>query len=168
MPVLEIGALVPDEIVVEVAATYLERKKKEGCSGVLLDGFPRTLPQAEALDETLDTLGLPITGAVLMDADRELIVTRLTGRRVCKSCGDTFHVVNIPPKVEGVCDACGGDLEHRKDDSVETVQARLEVYDEQTAPLIAFYDAKGLLGRTMLDGNIAGDYRQVKEAMDLE
>ena len=163
---LSTGSLVPDEIVVEVAANYLKNKKKEGCNGMLLDGFPRTVPQAEALEKTLNELDLPLTGAVLLDADWDLLITRLTGRRVCKGCGATYHIVNIPPKVEGICDNCGGPLHQREDDSSETVKNRLDIYEEQTAPLIAFYESKGLLSRTQMSGDFADDYRQIREAVE--
>lgn len=164
---LDSGALVPDDIVVEVAAGYLAQKKAEGCSGVLLDGFPRTVPQAEALEKTLSSLNLPLTGAILLDADEGLLVRRLTGRRVCRGCDATYHVVRIPPKVEGVCDVCSGELYQRKDDHPDTVKDRLKVYHELTEPLIEFYESRNALERTDLNGDVADDYRQVTAAMGI-
>jgi adenylate kinase len=137
------GALVPDEIVVGIVK---ERLTHADCTGgYLLDGFPRTLAQAEALDNALADMETPLSGVVNVDVDQEELVERLTGRRVCKGCGSTYHVKFNPPTVRCVCDKCGGDLYQRADDTVETVKQRLEVYRNQTAPLIEYYDGKGIL-----------------------
>lgn len=137
------GELVPDEIVVGVVKERLMQPDLAG--GYLLDGFPRTVAQAEALDSALVEMGTPATGVINVDVNQEELVDRLTGRRVCKSCGSTFHVKFNPPKVRSVCDRCGGDLYQRSDDTVETVKQRLEVYRTQTAPLIEFYTKQGIL-----------------------
>lgn len=137
------GELVPDEIVVGVVKERLMQPDLAG--GYLLDGFPRTVAQAEALDAALVEMGTPATGVINVDVNQEELVDRLTGRRVCKSCGSTFHVKFNPPKVRSVCDRCGGDLYQRSDDTVETVKQRLEVYRTQTAPLIEFYTKQGIL-----------------------
>lgn len=137
------GLLVPDELVCELV---VDRLQKEDCKeGFILDGFPRTIPQAEALTEALDKVGSKIEYAINVDVPDEKIVARMSGRRACVSCGATYHVVNAPTKVDGVCDKCGEAVTLRDDDKPETVQKRLEVYHEQTQPLIDFYDAKGVV-----------------------
>ncbi|HUW57057.1 MAG TPA: adenylate kinase [Planctomycetota bacterium] len=144
------GRLVPDDLVVSLVA---ERLKRDDCTeGFVLDGFPRTVVQAEMLEETLDTLDIRLDRVLYFATDREVIITRLSGRRICRDCGANYHVTNIPPKVEGVCDRCGGELYQRDDDRPETVQKRLVVYEEQTAPLIRFYEERGLLKE--LSGNL--------------
>lgn len=137
------GQLVPDELVVNIVK---ERLLQSDCrEGYLLDGFPRTVAQAEALDAALQAAGTPLTGVVNVDVDQEELVERLTGRRVCKGCGASYHVKFNAPKVRSVCDKCGGELYQRTDDTVETVKQRLDIYRSQTAPLIEYYDRKGLL-----------------------
>ena len=137
------GELVPDEIVVGVVKERLMQPDLEG--GYLLDGFPRTVAQAEALDAALLAMGTPATGVINVDVNQDELIDRLTGRRVCKSCGSTYHVKFNPPKVRSVCDKCGGELYQRSDDTVETVKQRLDVYRNQTAPLIDFYTNQGIL-----------------------
>ena len=137
------GLLVPDELTVRL---LLDRVAKEDCkNGYVLDGFPRTIPQAEVLDAELEKLGEKVDYAVNVDVPVENIVNRMSGRRACLSCGATYHIVSIPPKKEGVCDVCGSELVLRDDDRPETVQNRLKVYHEQTQPLIDFYEKKGVL-----------------------
>ena len=111
----------------------------------MLDGFPRTVEQAEALDIELDKMGIKLDKVVNIDADKDVLIARVTGRRICKECGATYHVINNPPKVEGVCDIDGGELYQRADDTEETVATRIQVYLEQTQPLIDYYRKKGLL-----------------------
>ncbi|NLN15378.1 MAG: adenylate kinase [Tissierellia bacterium] len=137
------GLLVPDEIVVSIVQ---DRLTKDDCKeGFLLDGFPRTVEQAEALDKALDEMGIKLDKVVNIQADKEVLIERIVGRRICRSCGATYHIKNNPPKVEGICDKCGGELYQREDDTVETVATRIQVYLEQTQPLIDFYRQKGLI-----------------------
>ncbi len=137
------GALVPDEVIVGLVA---ERLKEKDCeSGFILDGFPRTIPQAESLDGILREMNLDLNRALSMRVPRSVIIERLAGRRSCKNCGALAHVVFRPPKREGVCDRCGGELIQRQDDKEDTIAYRLEVYDRQTAPLIDYYRRRNLL-----------------------
>src|SRR5690606_5670949 len=137
------GALVPDEVAHGIVE---ERLAKSDCdNGFLLDGFPRTIPQAEALEAITKKLNKQIDYVIQVDVPAEKLIERLTGRRVCPSCGATYHVINKPPKTEGVCDNCGTELVQRDDDKEETVQKRLEVNIEQTQPLLDFYKEKGVL-----------------------
>ncbi len=136
---IEAGKLVPDSVVIGIIQ---ERLAKDDCAnGFILDGFPRTIPQAEALDE----MGVKIDKVVEIQVDDETIIGRMSGRRVCSKCGASYHIANKPPKAEGICDSCGGELVQRKDDAPETVLDRLEVYHTQTEPLKDFYAAKGIL-----------------------
>lgn len=137
------GLLVPDELTVRL---LLDRVAQDDCkNGYVLDGFPRTIPQAEVLDEKLSELGEKVDFAINVDVPDENIVNRMSGRRACLNCGATYHIVSIPPKKEGICDVCGSELVLRDDDRPETVQNRLKVYHEQTQPLIDFYEKKGVL-----------------------
>ncbi len=131
------GELVPDDLVIEIATTRL---LADDCkNGFLLDGFPRTVYQAEKLDAFLADHGMKLDKVIDIEVEKEELISRLTGRRVCKTCGASFHVVNIPPKKEGICDICGGELFQRADDTVETVENRIEVYNQQTMPLVDYY-----------------------------
>lgn len=144
------GLLVPDELTVKI---LLDRVAQEDCqNGYVLDGFPRTIPQAEVLDRALYEIGDKIDYAINVDVPDENIIRRMGGRRACLSCGATFHVEHIPPKQEGICDTCGKELVLRDDDKPETVKNRLDVYHKQTQPLIDFYQEKGIL-RTV-DGTV--------------
>ncbi len=135
------GELVPDDLVIAIATARL---LEDDCkNGFLLDGFPRTVHQAEKLDEFLAAHDSKIDKVLDISVGKEELMTRLTGRRVCKQCGASYHVVNIPPKKEGVCDICGGPLVQRDDDSAETAANRIEVYEEQTKPLIDYYEKAG-------------------------
>ncbi len=137
------GLLVPDELTVKI---LLDRVAKEDCAGgYVLDGFPRTIPQAQVLDEALDKLGEKLDYAIDVDVPDENIVRRMSGRRACLKCGATYHVEHIPPKKEGVCDDCGSELVLRDDDKAETVSNRLKIYHDQTQPLIDYYTQKGIL-----------------------
>ena len=137
------GLLVPDELTVRI---LLDRVAREDCAnGYVLDGFPRTIPQAQVLDQALAEMDDAIDYAINVDVPDENIIGRMTGRRACVTCGATYHIVHIPPKQEGICDACGKELVLRDDDREETVSKRLSVYHEQTQPLIDFYTAKGIL-----------------------
>ena len=144
------GLLVPDELVVDLVA---DRIVQDDCkNGFVLDGFPRTIPQAEALDEALKKLGTSIDYALNIEVPDDNIVTRMSGRRACVSCGATYHLVHIPPKKEGICDRCGAALILRDDDKPETVKKRLAVYHEQTQPLIDYYSKQGCLKE--VDGTV--------------
>ena len=144
------GLLVPDELTVRL---LLDRVAQEDCvNGYVLDGFPRTIPQAEVLDEKLTELGEKVDYAVNVDVPDENIINRMSGRRACLNCGATYHIVSIPPKKEVICDVCGSELVLRDDDQPETVKNRLKVYHEQTQPLIDYYEKKGVL-RTV-DGTL--------------
>lgn len=137
------GELVPDEVTIGIVR---ERLSKEDCQmGFLLDGFPRTVPQAEALENLLADLQKKIDYVININVDKSILMDRLTGRRICKDCGSTYHLVFNPPAKEGVCDRCGGELYQRADDNAETVQNRLDVNIKQSAPLLAFYEDKGYL-----------------------
>ncbi|HIS06683.1 MAG TPA: adenylate kinase [Candidatus Choladocola avistercoris] len=137
------GLLVPDELVCDLV---VDRVKQEDCkNGYILDGFPRTIPQAESLDEALGQMGESLDYAINVDVPDEHIVNRMSGRRACVGCGATYHMVYAPTKKEGVCDVCGAELILRDDDKPETVQKRLSVYHEQTQPLIDYYKGKGIL-----------------------
>ena len=134
------GLLVPDELTVKI---LLDRVGKEDCiEGYVLDGFPRTIPQAKVLDEALAELGESIDYAIDVDVPDENIVQRMSGRRACLSCGATYHLEHVPPQKEGVCDKCGNELVLRDDDKADTVLNRLKVYHDQTQPLIQFYETK--------------------------
>lgn len=137
------GKLVPDEVTIGIVR---ERLAQGDCkNGFLLDGFPRTVPQAEALDKILSDMNTTLDAVISIEVANEKLVGRLTGRRVCKTCGATYHVMFNPSNKEGICDKCGGELYQRSDDSENTVRSRLEVYEQQTEPLIAYYRVEGIL-----------------------
>ncbi len=137
------GELVPDEVTIGIVR---ERLSKEDCNnGFLLDGFPRTVPQAEALEAILTDLDKKIDYVINIEVNSEILLERLTGRRICKECGSTYHLVFNPPSQEGKCDKCGGELYQRADDNEETVGTRLQVNIEQSKPLLDFYQEKGYL-----------------------
>lgn len=140
---MDAGQLVPDEVVVGMVK---ERLSQPDClKGFLLDGFPRTLPQADALSATLKSMGIKLDGVINIEVPREKLMARLTGRRVCRSCGASYHVIFNPPAVADQCNACGGELYQRDDDNEATVGNRLDVYENQTAPLINYYKEQGVL-----------------------
>ncbi|MDP2604265.1 MAG: adenylate kinase [Deltaproteobacteria bacterium] len=137
------GELVPDKLIIDLVA---ERLKEKDCDkGFVLDGFPRTLAQAQSLEEILKRMGLALNCVFSLQVPHELIVERLSGRRTCKGCGALYHVVFDPPKAAGTCNRCGGELLQRDDDRAETISNRLKVYDNQTAPLVSYYRERGLL-----------------------
>ena len=152
---MEKGALVPDEVTIGIVR---ERLAEEDCKGgFMLDGFPRTVAQAEALDEMLKATDRKLDGVINIEVPQSLLIERLTGRRICSNCGATYHVLFNAPHQEGICDSCGKEsLVQRKDDNKETAVKRLSVYEESTAPLINYYEAQGVLL------HIPGD-RDVKE-----
>ena len=153
------GLLVPDELTVKI---LLDRVAKDDCAnGYVLDGFPRTIPQAEVLEHALEEINDKIDFAINVDVPDENIIRRMSGRRACSGCGATYHIEHIPPKTEGVCDVCGKELALRDDDKPETVKNRLDVYHQQTQPLIDFYREKGIL--KTVDGT--QDMKEVFEAI---
>ncbi|HHW43343.1 MAG: adenylate kinase [Thermoanaerobacteraceae bacterium] len=151
------GELVPDAVVVGMVKDRLQKPDCE--KGFLLDGFPRTLAQAEALDDTLKTMGIALDAVINIAVPRDKLMARLTGRRVCRNCGASYHILFNPPEVEGKCNSCGGELYQRSDDNEEAVANRLDVYEAQTQPLIEYYQGKGLLK------NINGD-QEIKKVLE--
>lgn len=161
---MDAGGLVPDVVTIGIVREGLS--KPECANGFILDGFPRTTEQAIALDGILKELGIKMTGVVNIVVPDGDLVSRVTGRRICKNCGATYHVVFNPTKVEGICDKCGGNLYQRDDDKEETVKKRLEAYHQQTEPLIAYYQKQGVY--LEIDGTQAIDkvYADVKASLD--
>lgn len=157
------GQLVPDDITIGIVSERVSRP--DTASGFLLDGFPRTVAQAEALDKVLKEMGKEIDVVIHLKVDRDLLLERLTGRRICRSCGSTYHVVFNPPKVEGQCDKCGGELYQRADDSVETVATRLDVNIKQQEPLLQFYEATNLLRTVDGDSEINEVFGQISDIL---
>jgi adenylate kinase len=149
---MDSGGLVPDDVVIGLVGERLAQPDAK--AGVVLDGFPRTVTQAEALDALFARAGLTLDRVVFFDVSRDELLRRLTGRRVCRACGRTFHLVSAPPKVAGKCDACGGELYQRVDDSEATVATRLDVYQKQTAPLLDYYRGRGLLAQVRGEGSV--------------
>jgi len=140
---MKAGDLVSDDLIMGIME---ERLKEDDCkAGYLLDGFPRTIPQAEALKILLDKMGEKLDCAVEIDVPRDVILDRLTTRRTCTKCGEIYNVKSNPPKVEGICDKCGGPVVQRDDETEEAISNRLNVYNDQTAPLVGFYQAEGML-----------------------
>ncbi|MCQ6281424.1 adenylate kinase [Bacillus sp. EB600] len=157
------GELVPDEVTIGIVR---ERLSKDDCrNGFLLDGFPRTVPQAEALENILANLERKIDYVINIDVDKSILVERLTGRRICKNCGATYHLIFNPPAAEGVCDRCGGELYQRADDNAETVQNRLDVNIKQSKPLLDFYEAKGYLRTLNGQRDISVVFADVKQLL---
>ena len=140
---IDAGKLVPDELTCEIVTSRL--LEDDCANGFLLDGFPRTIFQADKLDQFLKENGMKLDIVINLSVPSEQIISRLSGRRICRSCGASYNIVTIPPKKEGVCDRCGGELYQRKDDAPETVASRLKTYDEQTAPLVDYYKNTGVL-----------------------
>ena len=156
---MDSGGLVPDDVVIGLVGERLAQPDAK--AGVVLDGFPRTLAQAEALDALFARTGLTLDRVIFFDVSRAELLRRLTGRRVCRVCGRTFHLVSAPPKVAGKCDVCGGELYQRTDDSEATVGTRLDVYEKQTSPLLDYYRSRKLLATIAGEGSVA----QVAEAI---
>lgn len=161
--IMESGALVPDEVVLGIVR---ERLVLSDCdNGFVLDGFPRTIPQADALVTILSALHKQIDHVISLDIDNSEIVQRLSGRRTCSSCGKGYHVVNDPPKLVGICDSCQGVLIQREDDREETVKTRLAVYDQSTSPLKDYYEQAGVLRHIDGSGSIQDIQLQIKEVL---
>jgi adenylate kinase len=160
---MDSGALVPDATVIGIVKERLNEKDCAG--GFMLDGFPRTIPQADALDEYLRSTGRSLQAVINIEVEDEELLRRLTGRRVCRQCGAIYHIVTKPEQVSGKCDQCGGEVYQRNDDKPETVARRLEVYRAQTAPLIEYYRGKGLLLSFVSQGTAAELFTKVTQAL---
>jgi adenylate kinase len=150
--IMESGGLVPDDVMVRLIAERL--RQPDAARGFILDGFPRTIAQAEALNRLLKDLGQTLDAVVYFDVAEAELLRRLTGRRLCRQCQTAFHQVSAPPKRDGICDRCGGDLYQRDDDSEATVRHRLDVYARQTAPLLDYYRGRGLLASVKAEGSV--------------
>jgi adenylate kinase len=160
---MDAGGLVPDEVVIGLVAERLTRPDTR--NGFVLDGFPRTAPQAEALDRMLEGRGLALDRVIFLDVPRPELLRRLTGRRICRNCGATYHLVSAPPQRPGRCDVCGGELYQRDDDSEAAVARRLDVYESQTAPLLAYYRSRGQLASVRGEGSVEEVAAEVKRAV---
>jgi adenylate kinase len=155
------GNLVPDQVVVDIIRVRLQNE--DAREGYILDGFPRTIPQAEMLEKLLRESGAALDRAIYLEASEKVIVERLSGRRICRECGKIFHVVNMPPKVDDVCDICEGELYQRPDDQPEAIRQRLQVYREKTAALIQWYAEMNLLVRVPADVAREETYKNLQE-----
>jgi adenylate kinase len=161
---MDAGALVPDEVTIGIVA---ERLAEADCAnGFLLDGFPRTIAQADALDKILVDLQMKLDGVLNIEVDDAKLLARLTGRRICRQCGATYHMVFNPPSTDGVCDKCGGELYQRSDDTLETAKNRLDVYNLQTQPLIEYYRGKGILMEINGDQDISKVLEDILAALE--
>jgi adenylate kinase len=158
------GALVPDDLIVALIAECLSRPDAK--RGFILDGFPRTIPQAQALDRLLQDLGQQVDRAIFFEVSEEELLRRLTGRRSCPSCQSTYHLVSAPPRRPGVCDRCGAVLVQRADDSESTVRHRLRVYGSQTAPLLDYYRSRGLLATVPGEGGIEAIRGAIRQTVE--
>ena len=161
--IMESGALVPDDVMVGLIAERL--RQPDAAGGFILDGFPRTIAQAEALNRLLKDLGQSLDAVVYFDVPETELIRRLTGRRLCRQCQTAYHMVSAPPKQAGVCDRCGGELYQRDDDSEATVRNRLEVYARQTAPLLDYYRGRGVLSSVKADGAMAAIGAAIRRAV---
>lgn len=161
--IMESGALVPDEVMVGLIADRL--RQPDAARGFILDGFPRTIAQAEALNKLLKDLGQSLDAVVYFDVPEAELLRRLTGRRLCRQCQTAYHLVSAPPARPGVCDRCGGELYQRDDDSEATVRHRLEVYARQTAPLLDYYRGRGVLSSVKGDGDMATIGAAIRQAV---
>lgn len=159
---MEKGELVPDEVVIAIARAKLE---SIGEQGFLLDGFPRTIAQAQSLDAALKDIAKPLEAVVNLKVDNDELVRRLSGRRVCPACGEPYHVDSKKSAIEGKCDKCGGDLVHRADDQPEAIMNRLNVYDKQTSPLLGYYEQSGILKNIQAAGDIKEVFRTIVAAL---
>lgn len=161
---IDAGELVPDEVTNGIVKERLA--KEDTKAGFLLDGYPRTIVQGVALDEMLHTLDMAVDAVINVNVDDEILIDRIVGRRICKSCGATYHLLYNPSKVEGVCDKCDGELYQRKDDNEETVKNRLSVYHNQTTPLLEYYSAKGNLFNINGDQNIQKVFEDIQTVLE--
>ncbi|MCY0876096.1 MAG: adenylate kinase [Firmicutes bacterium] len=160
---IDFGRLVPDDVTIEIVRERLHQADAQ--KGFLLDGFPRTIPQAQALDEMLTQMGKPLSHVLYLQVRTEELLTRLTGRRVCAKCGTSYHVAFNPPQHEGICDRCGGVLSQRADDTPEAVAVRLQENLDRTTALAAFYEARGLLTRVNGEEAIGTVYSAIRQTL---
>ncbi|MEO0070135.1 MAG: adenylate kinase [candidate division WOR-3 bacterium] len=158
-PYLESGRLVPDSLMTQIIQKRISQPDCQ--AGFLLDGYPRTLPQAEMLDEMLKEKDLQVDAVFNLQASEEILIARLSGRRICRVCQKIYHIKNMPPKVEGICDECGGPLYQREDDSPQTIKRRLQVYEIKTEPLIAYYQKKGILYQVNTSKDAENTYQAI-------
>ncbi|MCX7843623.1 MAG: adenylate kinase [Clostridia bacterium] len=160
------GMLVPDSVTIDLVK---DRLRQPDCNnGFIMDGFPRTIPQAEYLENALKEMGMHVDAALNIDVPDEVIISRISGRRICPACGMSYNVVSNPPRTEGICDSCGGRVVHRDDDKEETVVNRLKVYHEQTEPLIKFYEARGKLKTVDGQGSVEESSKRVFKVLGIE
>lgn len=160
------GALVPDSVTIGLVK---ERLSKSDCQkGFLLDGFPRTIPQAEALNKILEELNIKLDAVINIEVDDSILIDRIVGRRVCPNCKAGYHITNLKPRVEGICDVCGEKLVQRKDDTEETVKNRLDVYAKQTKPLLEFYDQYNLVKSINGIGDIDVIFNNIKLSLEVK
>jgi len=161
---MDAGQLVPDEVVLGMIEERLAQDDTQ--NGYILDGFPRNIPQAEALDQLLLKLEQPLNGAILIDIDFDILVKRITGRRTCQSCGQVYNTYTSPSEKDPQCDKCGGDLHHRSDDNEETISHRLKVYEEQTRPLVDYYSTQNIVHSIEGLGEIEDIFNRLCEVID--
>jgi adenylate kinase len=163
---MDAGQLVSDDVVLGMIQSRLA--KPDAKPGFILDGFPRNIPQAQALDAMLARLGQPLQLALLVDVDNEVLMKRITGRRTCGACGAIYNIYFTAPKTQGKCDKCGGALTHRSDDNESTVRNRLKVYSEQTAPLISYYKAQGKLRTARGIGKVGDIFKTISDIIEAQ
>ena len=160
---MEAGKLVPDSV---INGMVEKRLQEPDCQkGYLLDGFPRTLVQAQTFAKIADKIGKPVEAVIALEVDFEILKERITGRRICPKCGAIFHMKNHPPKVEGICDECGAELSQRKDDTVEQLKVRMDEYEKSTKPVIDFYEGKGVVTHINAANKPAEVFEKIKEAL---
>ena len=160
---MDAGNLVPDDVII---AMVEKRLQEDDCQkGYLLDGFPRTLVQAEAFEKIENKIGKPVECVIALEVGFDTLVERITGRRICPKCGAIYHIHNKPPKVEGICDVCGSELTQRKDDTVEQLTVRMDGYEKSTKPVIDFYDKRGIVSYIDASQETAAVFEKVKEAL---
>jgi len=160
---MDSGELVSDETVLGIIRERLS--EPDAAHGFIMDGFPRNIAQAQALDRTLEELGQPVDVAVLLDVDFDILMQRLTGRLTCSVCGQMYNSYTSPPKQDNICDRCGGELVHRDDDNEDTIAKRLKVYEEQTQPLVRYYEEQGKLARVGGEGEIDEIFGRLEAAL---
>lgn len=160
---MDAGNLVPDDVII---AMVEKRLQEDDCQkGYLLDGFPRTLVQAEAFEKIENKIGKPVECVIALEVGFDTLVERITGRRICPKCGAIYHIHNKPSKVEGICDVCGSELTQRKDDTVEQLTVRMDGYEKSTKPVIGFYDKRGIVSYIDASQETAAVFEKVKEAL---